>query len=322
MSVPTITSISPSSGLTIGLSAVKIVGTNFRVAPSPPPAAHLGTGVWQQTVSVTFNGVAADGVMVCSDTLIYVATPEYFGEPSQVPAAVDVVVTNLDNDGNPIAGETVTETDGFTYKRQDLTAEGALKWVATQLVVWFQRHVLENTVRTTDDEYSDDPSDMVVALGALPGIVLSGPMVSDDPYRHDNQEHEIEIETGVTANELPRRAKILGFQVHGFGRVKGEGLNLNEAIDNAISARGRLRILDQRGGSDMVNLQLRLTDSWEASDDAATNVRRVTNALEVSGVKLRGAYGNETGPQVNPDQPVSFEFEDADEFTLEMENGV
>jgi hypothetical protein len=321
VSVPTITSITPSSGLTIGLTPVKIVGTGFRAASATPPAAVEGTGVWQHTVSVTFNGVEADAVMVGSSTVIWVTVPEYFGSPSSIPDAVDVVVTNLDDDEVAIPGETVTETDGYTYTRQDYTAEGALLWVCDQILTYFRRHLLINTALTTDPEYTDDPASEIIAMGELPGIVLSGPAIADDPFRTNPHETEVEIETGVVTNEKPRRAVVLGFQLHLFARKKSEALNIQEAIEGIVSARGRLRILDQRGGSDKLNLQLKLVEGWTSSDDTTSHIRRASTALEVYGVKLRTAHGNETGPQVSPDQPVAWE-SDEDPITLEITQGV
>lgn len=325
MAVPTIISITPSSGLAIGLTPVKIVGTNFRTASVPPPEAIEGTNIWQQTASVTFDGIEADSVMVLDSTTIWVTVPEYLGDYESIPADVDVIVTNLDDSGVAISGETVTESDGYTYKRQDITTTGALLHVTASLTEWFRRNILEETVVTTDTEYADSPSDGVIALASLPAIALAGPAIADDPYRQDRQDHDAdeqnETETNVFINEKPRNAKILGFTIHVFGRTKTEVLNLTEAIEDIITARGRLRILDQPGGSDRLNLQLKLVESWVSSDDRDNNSHQSTNTLEVSGVKLRIAHGTESGPQASPDQPVAIKSDD-DPITLELESGV
>jgi hypothetical protein len=325
MAVPTIISITPSSGLAIGLTPVKIVGTNFRPASSTPPAAVEGTGVWQQTVSVTFDGLEADSVMVLDATTIWVTVPEYLGNYENIPDAVDVVITNLDDTGTAIPGETVTETGGYTYKRQDITATGALTHTLAEIVNWFRRNVLEETVMTTDKEYADVPADGTIALAELPAIVLVGPVIADDPHRVDQHDHDHEsqneTETNVFINEKPRKAKILGFTIHAFGRTKTEITNLTEALDDLISARGRIRILDQPGGSDRLNLQTKLVESWVASDDKENNSHQSSNTLEIYGVKLRIAHGTETGPLVSPDQPVAIKSDD-DPLTLQIDNGV
>jgi hypothetical protein len=324
MSVPTFTSISPASGLSIGLTGVKIVGTNFRPAPSPPPVGYTGTGS-QQTMSVTFNGVEADAVMVADSTTIWTATPEYFGDDADLPDTVDVVLTNLDDDGNPISGETVTEADAFTYKRQDMSkdTDGAIKWVSENLILWFRRHLIQNIAIMTDPEYADNPSAGVIALGELPAIVLVGPSIRHDPVRVDNVTHDIEIsgESGISHREIPRRPVILGFQTNVYGRTKAEAMKISEAIEAAVGARQQLRMLDQRGGSDTITLQMMISEGSESFDDTTTHGRRVSSAVELHGVRLRGAYGNETGPQVSKDQPVTYESGD-DAFTLEISNSV
>ncbi len=83
MAVPTITSVSPSSGPEAGGTPIHIIGTNF-------------TGV----TAVTIGGTAASMYSVTNATNILAVTPAGTGTG-------DVVVTT--------AGGTATETDGFTY---------------------------------------------------------------------------------------------------------------------------------------------------------------------------------------------------------------
>jgi hypothetical protein len=274
-------------------------------------------------MSVTFDGVEADAIMVVDDTTIWAATPEYAG--NDLPEAVDVVLTNLDDDGAPIAGETVTEADAYTYKRQDLSraTDGAIHWVNENLILWFRRHLIENVAIMTDPEYSDNPSDGVIALGELPAIVLVGPSQRHDPVRVDNITHDIPIpgETGVSTREIPRRPVILSYVINVYGRTKAEATKLNEDVEAAVGARQQLRMLDQRGGSDTITLQMMISDASESFDDTATHGRRVSSAVELHGVRLRGGYGNETGPQASKDQPVTFVSGD-DAFQLELTNSV
>ena len=86
---PTITNINPNTGLTVGLTAVTITGTNF-----------LPNGAAASTVSVTFGGTAATVTSV-TDGSISVLTPAH------AAGAVDVVVTTING--------TVTTAGGFTY---------------------------------------------------------------------------------------------------------------------------------------------------------------------------------------------------------------
>jgi len=83
---PVITSVTPDHGLAEGGTAVTIAGSNFKAG-----------------ASVTFGGAVCEGVAVVSASQITCVTPAHF------PAAVDVVVTNLD-------GQSGTKLRGFTFE--------------------------------------------------------------------------------------------------------------------------------------------------------------------------------------------------------------
>ncbi len=124
-STPTITSITPSSGLTTGSTSVTISGTQF------------ATGA-----TVTFNGASATGITVASSTDITATTP-----PGSVGPAT-VVVTNLD-------GGTVTSTTTYTYMAPTPTY--------TVTIDKFLNGIAASTTSTTlafpmDASWSDTPS--------------------------------------------------------------------------------------------------------------------------------------------------------------------
>jgi len=119
MAVPTFTSISQPSGLTFGKDVVYIIGTNFRIA---------AVGSNPHVVEVKFQGIVADRVDVLEDgALLRIWTPAYDadpwtdekGAPSKFPLLGDIIITNLDDNLDPIPGETVTETDSWTYEMPD-----------------------------------------------------------------------------------------------------------------------------------------------------------------------------------------------------------
>ena len=87
--VPTLSSIAPVAGTSLGSTAVTLTGTGFS-------ANDAGTN------TVTFDGAPATSVVVVSDTTITCDTPS--GTPG---AAVDVVVTNTNG--------SATLSSGFTY---------------------------------------------------------------------------------------------------------------------------------------------------------------------------------------------------------------
>jgi hypothetical protein len=82
---PTITTITPATGLAAGGLSVTIKGTNFK---------HTGT-------SVTFGGTAATSVVVVDKSTITCTTP------AKTAGAYNVVVTTDSGTG--------TKTNGFTY---------------------------------------------------------------------------------------------------------------------------------------------------------------------------------------------------------------
>jgi hypothetical protein len=73
VAVPTISSVTPSSGHTGGKTLVEIAGTNF-ATPAPPPATGVAPAP-APSVAVTFGGEPALEVAVLSATLIRCLTP-------------------------------------------------------------------------------------------------------------------------------------------------------------------------------------------------------------------------------------------------------
>ena len=84
VATPTVTSVSPNTGSTVGGTAVTITGTNFAAG-----------------ATVTFGGTAATNVIVASATQITATTP------AKAAGAVTVTVT--------VNGQSGSLTNGFTY---------------------------------------------------------------------------------------------------------------------------------------------------------------------------------------------------------------
>ena len=82
---PSVTQVSPSSGLATGGTSVTITGANF-----------------QGGATVTFGGTAATGITFVNATTLTAATPAH------APGVVNVIVTNPDGQAATLAG-------GFTY---------------------------------------------------------------------------------------------------------------------------------------------------------------------------------------------------------------
>ncbi len=128
MAVPQIFGVSPSAGPSMGGNMVIVDGLNFRL-PDEPPATGVAPKA-AQTVEVLFGTIPADPekIFVVQDSRLYVKAPPFpMHDANEVPLlvaqTVDVTVTNLDNNGDPIAGETVTEVDGYAFDRVDISGE-------------------------------------------------------------------------------------------------------------------------------------------------------------------------------------------------------
>ena len=98
VAVPTISSIAPGKGPTMGDFVIGITGTGFRVPPLP--AFGQSTGI--NSVRVEVDGAPSVQVQVFDATFLTVLMPKH--GVGNVPIRID----NLDVNGAPISGETVT----------------------------------------------------------------------------------------------------------------------------------------------------------------------------------------------------------------------
>ena len=182
MAVPTIISVAPVTGATIGGYLLRVTGTGFRLPPAPP-AGYVG-GPAPITVVVKVGGVAATSVNVWSATLLDCLVPEYTGAPLATSAAQAVQVMNLDDNGVPIVGETVTAAGAFSYVPTSIIAETRLD-IANRMVLRFlARHVLANTVWRTHPDFDDSPADLTdsLAQARLPVLEVSGPRIERNRF--------------------------------------------------------------------------------------------------------------------------------------------
>lgn len=188
MAVPTITTVSQTTGTPTGGQAVEILGTNFRV-PSTPPVTGGVTPKLPSSVSVTFGGVAATKVAVISDTRLYAVTParvlpfDSNGKTLRTES-VDVVVQNVDDTGTPIAGESATAANAYTYRRPGLSnaESGDFIRVTSLLIDTFRSQVLANTVLETSVDFDPDTGTPRIDISELPSLVIDGPNLSFNKF--------------------------------------------------------------------------------------------------------------------------------------------
>jgi hypothetical protein len=191
MAVPTISSVSPTTGLTRGINVVYINGTNFRL---PPTVTTYDPGDAQQTVKVTFGGVDATEAHAISAIKAMAIAPAWTGSATaDNPGAVDVRIANLDDAGAEISGENATLASAYTYTRATLTAETTIQRVIRELIRVFRRRVHKNTHITMSSSYDDSVADDLdrIKRAELPLILIKGPDVTGNERLGKRAEDEI-----------------------------------------------------------------------------------------------------------------------------------
>jgi len=192
MAVPTITSVFPDTGSTMGKNIVLIQGTNFKVPVHPVDPEEQGPA--QKTVKVTFDDVECELADAFTDTLIRARVPIYAGSfDVTYPLSQDVRVANLDDSGVEIPGENATLADGYSRTQPDLVGQEYLQRVIREFVLLFQRHVLKGTFLTVERDYAEDPDSQETLTANLPSIHILGPTTrrnglyecTKEPYEED-----------------------------------------------------------------------------------------------------------------------------------------
>lgn len=211
MSVPTFTSVTPARGDAGGGQEVEIAGTGFRTTPV------VFTVRAQESVpsaTVTFDGEAAEQVKVVSDTLIRANVPTAVFNPNPTISPklkdptvsrvefppVDIVITNVNIDGVPIAGETVTAAVAYTYEQPLLRHPGGdspLLQVFRELLRLFKRTIVMRVAKETHTDFGEE-GETITALSEHPSIGLRLAWPRDPEYSHfDNEAIVLAVGGGV-----------------------------------------------------------------------------------------------------------------------------
>ena len=297
MPIPTVTAVSPATGPPTGGHLIEITGTNFR-PPTAPPATGV-VPVRPASVRVFFDGVVSPRVLVASDSRIFAETPKRSfvdaeGRPTVSPAAVDVVVENIDDTGVLIPTETVTESAGYTYQQVDISFDNNSdlgRFVDTLIDLW-RSEVLPNTVlgQNTDFDSSTGDGLQIVDVAELPAVVLTGPDMSENTFFRTHHGEEVTL----VGNEfkIVRRSKSndLQFSILAITNNDRQLLNLMALIDNFMDNNKFVLFdtvlyeMDFDVGSDMAVVK-------QANKQLNSNIRTAKGELVVLGFNMSGFAG-------------------------------
>jgi hypothetical protein len=226
MAIPTITSIQPARGPASGQTLITITGTGMRLPPSSP-AGRPTTGGLPQTVQIRIGTQQATRVLVREDAVIPDGTIATCLTPASAPGAADIVLQNLDDAGQPIAGEAVLLPGAFTYERTALSTESSLTRLVRTLLRALKAQVIENVNLTVHTDFDAVPENGVhlAAVARLPALVLAGPELRQSRAYSINQQPVRELRDGLALHRVPYTVDV-GFTLIGMTDRTAELLNL------------------------------------------------------------------------------------------------
>jgi hypothetical protein len=280
MAVPTITNIYPSTGHSGGQTLVRFLGGGF--------APYVG---------VTFGGASAPRAFMVKKGRAYAVTPKSplsASETGSGAGAVDVVLTNLDSDGDPIGGESVTVVGGYTYVRPRMGPESFLLRVVKALILELQRQVISEVVHSRHVDYAGSAD---VALGrvqtsTLPAVALVGPQLFENRVYGTNERTRTQGEHYLIDRRPPLTVDAQ-FSVIGAADKSHSGVNLQEAVAMFFEKNSCLTL--DRDGSDPTKGEISFELDWVpgalpviATGPDDSNVTSFTGTCTITGVILEG----------------------------------
>lgn len=300
MAAPTITSLSPSSGLTRGRTFVLIIGTGFATQA-------VGEGD-VPSMQVLFGADEAEDVRVESSTRITCISPAHD------PGAVSVTASNIGT------GESVTRANAYTYGRPDLTARSNLQIVVESVVAWLRRELLDEVALVTHSEYTDSEGVLrdVVQHARLPAVVLEGPKLLVDPVWGVSGDYEDVQDSGPSYYEARRAPyrRDLSFSLTVVSELMAELLSLVHHATISLEMTPALAVILNPGEPDesVVRYDLDVLEGFDAGSQPprASNVRTSTARFVVRGVTISEGESLAKGPVLQTSEDVQLVTEQLD----------
>jgi hypothetical protein len=213
MTVPSITNIYPNSGHAGGTGYIRILGGGFG-----------------SSIKVTFDGAVSTYAFMIKHALAYAqvpVSPLRDANTGSGAGAVDVVLSNLDSNGDVIPGETVTVANGFTYKAPTFY-ESHLALTAKMLLREMRRQIISEVVVRRHTDYLASGG-VRVELPSLPGIALVGPTIVKSITAANNVGQKIQGERFLIKKRPPLYVD-LQFSVVGGASKTEHLLSLLESV--------------------------------------------------------------------------------------------
>lgn len=276
MPVPTVLTVSPTTGTPTGGQLVEITGTNFRL-PTTPAADVVPAPAAPPSVRVTFGGTASSRVDVISETRLLVNVPSRvlpydINGVTDSSETVDIVVENIDDSGVLIPTETVTQASAYTYTRPGISYDAdqfGITRLTETLVDMLRSQVLANTSIETAVDYDPDSGTTRIDTQKLPQLVLTGPELEFNSFFTNRGSYEV---SGLNPGELYRKRRHrvlnLSYEIIGVTDSLRELNNLIELAELVIDRNSSIQFECVVGSGEFIPLELHwLRDpSYERQD--------------------------------------------------------
>jgi hypothetical protein len=234
---------------------------------------------------------ALDVDVLASDRLTFRTPPGEAG-----PA--DVVVQNLDDDGDPIAGEEATAPAAFTYVQPRLAVESDLTRLVRTLLRELKRQVHPNVSLTVQTDFDAQTGDELhlTELASLPGLVLVGPELTENRFYSLNSPLEVAVGDGTAVRRRVPYTVDLGFTLVGVADHTTELLNLMAATE-LFFHRNKFLEMDRDAGSPLagrVRYEMDFTPDGDlrvTSQPNESNVRSFSGSFVVRGFDFEDLAG-------------------------------
>lgn len=283
MAVPLIVSVLPSVGPTGGQNLVTITANNLRVPPVPEPGPS--SGVLPETVRVDFGGELATGVKVFSKGKLTCLAPIHD------PGVVDVTVTNIDDNGDPIAGETATKASAYTFARPNLTVEDDYTRLVRTFIRELKRQVIEEIVLTSHTDFDDDASDImsITHIAKMPAIVVVGPDIVENRFFSSNAKQVFDNGDGTFDIRRSPYTVDLAFECVGVAELTVQKLNLASAFTKFINRNKYIQMDRDPDDPSKGRVRYEMDFEEEGGEPSATDRLNDSNVRSFSGnVIIRG----------------------------------